>query len=225
MPRPITTTEPRRRRPFAKFVLLATAAIVSGAAVVAVLDFLSGRGSLSVPWLSGQAFKGVGSPSIAGGSADSANDSYVIFAGDPAAFSIPSGNTIETARGSGNEKTIILRSTVKQGQLVPSINTANVRIPDELAKTILGKSVFVTIWARRMGSDFKSPFAVGCVAGKGNTGWLVFNPTSEFTAFRVAYRMPAKIEGADDDRVAIWSDIDGSGQALELKSLTIDIVK
>jgi hypothetical protein len=164
-------------------------------------------------------------PGVASNSADRATaDPYVIFAGDGAAFATPPGNTKQAA-GNQREKIILLRSTVRQAQLAPSINTANLSIPTKLVKELSGQRVLITVWARRPATEGKSPFAIGYAAGSaGNTGWFVFDATSEMTPFRFAYRMPAQIEaGFDEHRLAIWSAIDGSGNALEVKLVTIKV--
>jgi hypothetical protein len=200
------------------------AAAVFGICVMAgaVLYMLHARG-----WQTGSSlFRGTfNSAATRGGkSADRASEPYVIFAGNGTAFATPAGNTIQAA-GNEKEKTILLRSTVRQAQLAPSINTANVSIPKNIVKELSGRPVRITVWARRPATEGKSPFAIGYSAGKaGNTGWFVFDPTSEMTPFRFTYRLPAQIEaGFDEDRLAIWPAIDGSGNALEVKLVTIKV--
>jgi hypothetical protein len=213
----------RKLRPARVATLAWFAAVALGicATTFAVVYVLQAQG-----WQTGSSlFRAIfGGAPTQGVASNSAADPYVIFAGDGAAFATPPGNTKQTA-GNEREKTILLRSTVKQAELAPSINTANLSIPTKLVNELSGQGVLITVWARRPVTEGKSPFAIGYAAGSaGNTGWFVFDPTSEMTPFRFAYRMPARIEaGFDEHRLAIWSGIDGSGNALEVKLVTIKV--
>jgi hypothetical protein len=156
-----------------------------------------------------------------------ASEAHVIFSGNVGAFELPPGNTVEAGSGSGKDRAILLRSIVRQARVAPSINTAYLPVPEALARTLSGQRIRVTIWVRRTAAEGESPFAMGYSAGTGGgTGWIVFNPSSEFSSFRLTYNMPARAETHSyGDRIAIWPDIAGSGKALEVRLLTLEIVK
>jgi hypothetical protein len=158
------------------------------------------------------------------GRTEPANEPRVVFSGNVGKVETLPGTSLDPGSGSGKDKAIILRSTVKQALLAPSPNTAYLNVPQNIIKDLSGKRVAIVVWARRLPAEGQAPFAIGYSAGPaGSSGWTVFSPTSDFKAFRFSYRMPARLESSiTNDRIAIWPDIDGARQGLEIRLVTIE---
>jgi hypothetical protein len=99
----------------------------------------------------------------------------------------------------------------------------SVNVPSSLTGEIQAKRIRVTVSARGGGKNVQSPFAVAYSTGSaGNSGWFVFEPTSEFNDFSFNYVVP-RGGGGLNHYVGIWSDIAGRDAPLAIRRITITV--
>jgi len=144
----------------------------------------------------------------------------VIFAGDTELLATTPGNTVQPDQSAS---IAWLRTTVKSASAAGATDGITVVIPKELLPRFEGRRVRVTISARSGSEGAPIPFAAAYSAGpKGNSNWIVFVPEKEFTDHSFSFVVPiGDMEGSNDHRVAIWSDIEGKGVPLGVRSITI----
>jgi len=158
----------------------------------------------------------------AGGSGPPAVRPDVIFAGDPAALAAAPGNIVEPDPSGGS---VWLRTEVKAASAAGATDGVAVAIPPALLPKFEGRRVRVTISAKSGTEGTPVPFAAAYSAGaKGNSNWIVFVPEKVFTDHSFSFVVPiGEIGGTGDThRIAIWSDIEGRGMPLAVRSITIE---
>lgn len=144
----------------------------------------------------------------------------VIFAGDSTQLATAPGNSVQP-----DESADIawIRSTVKAASASGATDGVTVLIPRELLPRLEGRRARITISARSGSEGDPVPFAAAYSAGpKGNSNWVVFVPEKRFSDHSFSFVVPiGDLAGSDDHRVAIWSDIEGRGVPLGIRSITI----
>jgi hypothetical protein len=155
-----------------------------------------------------------------GGPTGPAVQAEVIFAGDSALLSAAPGNSIQPDQSAD---IAWLRTTVKAASAAGASDGVSLIIPKALLPRFEGRRVRVTIAARSGTEGAPIPFAAAYSAGpKGNSNWVVFVPEKQFTDHSFSFVVPiGDLAGSDDHRIAIWSDIEGRGAPLGVRSITI----
>lgn len=155
-----------------------------------------------------------------GGSAGPVAEAEIIFSGDSALLAAAPGNTVQADQAA---EIAWLRSTVKSASAAGTSDGVSLLIPKALLPRFEGRRVRVTISARSGADGAPIPFAAAYSAGpKGNSNWVVFVPEKQFSDHSFSFVVPiGDLEGSDDHRIAIWSDIEGRGAPLGVRSITI----
>lgn len=134
------------------------------------------------------------------------------------------GNGVSPAPGDGAATAIV---TSRQVSPRPSGTTqaAYVVIDPATAQQLSGRMINVRLVARAAATNPTNRFALAYSAGPlGNSGWITFVPTDQFQAYNFRLRVPAgKDVGAN--YVGIWADVLGSGRALEVSDIGINILR
>jgi hypothetical protein len=148
----------------------------------------------------------------------SAERATAIFSGRPSELIAARGNLMQA--DSSNSSIVWIRSSLKTAKSNGATDGVSVKVPDPLIGKILGRRIRVTVSARGADRD-QSPFAVAYSTGAAsNSGWLVFQPTKEFTDFSFNYVVPRSAPGSGHS-VGIWSDITGRDAPLAIRQITI----
>lgn len=144
----------------------------------------------------------------------------VIFAGDSTKLAAAPGNSVQA-----DETADIawLRTTVKAASASGATDGVTVVIPRDILPRFEGRRARITISARSGAEGDPVPFAAAYSAGpKGNSNWVVFVPEKQFSEHSFSFVVPiGDLAGSDDHRIAIWSDIEGRGVPLGIRSITI----
>jgi hypothetical protein len=167
-----------------------------------LLDFLSNRAGHSV-------------------SASAAKmQEVVIFSGRANELATAPGNTLEEV--DSDEPVTWITSSVRTASPDGSTDGVSVRIPNSVLENLQTREVSVTVSAaRKDGADSSAPFALSYSTDSGNTGWRVFQPTSEFNDFSFSYRLPNIVGGTNV--IGIWADISGRSIPLAVRSITVSV--
>ena len=196
--------------------LLLLVVILGGALFTAIHYRLLDPTALGIDrFLDGTIWNGGGPASQPGAGAD------VIFNGDAATLSAPPGNTVQ-AEPSG--LAAWLRTSVKSASAEGATDGVSAVIPAALLPKFEGRRVRITISAKSAAEGTPIPFAAAYSAGaKGNSNWVVFVPEKMFTDHTFSFVVPIGAIGATDEeqRIAIWADIEGRGSPLAVRSITI----
>tara|TARA_R110000868_G_scaffold107263_4_gene293387 strand:- start:4852 stop:5499 length:648 start_codon:yes stop_codon:yes gene_type:complete len=102
---------------------------------------------------------------------------------------------------------------------------ATLRLPAALERSASGGRVRVTISARTVADGGAQQFAALYTTREvGHSGWTRFTPSDQFQAFSFEYDVPPMVDGRRD-YVGILPDATGSGQAIEIAFVAVEIVQ
>jgi len=168
-----------------------------------LLDFLSNRAGHSV-----------------GDSGAAKMQEVVIFSGRANELATAPGNTLKEV--DSGEPVTWITSSVRTASPDGSTDGVSVRIPNSVSENLQTREISVTVSAaRKDGADSSAPFALSYSTDSGNTGWRVFQPTSEFNDFSFSYRVPNIVGGTNV--IGIWADISGRSIPLAVRRITVSV--
>lgn len=207
-PRPqMATGRPARSRHTILWASIAVITLLVIAGLVAYFAYGSG-------WL---AMQGADGPSDAG--PRSMPKEIAVFSGNVTELKAAPGNTV---RPQAPDAAIAwISSSLTSAKSSGSTDGVSIKLPESLSRDVASKQVRVTVSAGRGATQALSPFAVSYSTGAaGDSGWIVFSPSEEFTEHSFTYRVPRRSSGFTH-YIGIWSDIEGQNTPLAVRSITI----
>ncbi|MGQ0741351.1 MAG: hypothetical protein ACT4OG_03520 [Alphaproteobacteria bacterium] len=148
----------------------------------------------------------------------------IVFDGRAGGINAGQGNTVTQGPASGENPTVIIRSSQINARPGGTTQGAFVKLTPEVAAELNGKRARVTVWARAAQENPSNLFGVAYSrAGAGTTGWVAFEPGKEMKAFSFAYRVPDVPAGktSPGDFVGIWADVTGQNGGLEVQRIAV----
>jgi hypothetical protein len=144
----------------------------------------------------------------------------VIFSGRANELAKAPGNTLE--EDDSAEPVTWITSSVRTASPSGSTDGVSVKIPSSVSENLQTRQVIVTVSAaRKAGADSSAPFALSYSTDSRDTGWRVFQPTSEFKEFSFSYRVPNVVGGTNF--IGIWADISGRSIPLAVRCITVSV--
>jgi hypothetical protein len=148
----------------------------------------------------------------------------VVFDGNASGITPGQGNTV-TQGATGENATVVIRSSQVNARPIGTTQGAFVRLPPQVAAELNGKRVRITVVARAAQENPSKLFGVAFSrAGAGTTGWIAFEPGKEMKAFSFAYSVPDTPAGSSTsqgDFIGLWADVTGQNGGLEVQRITV----
>jgi hypothetical protein len=140
-------------------------------------------------------------------------NSFSLFDGrDPTVFASDPDNPVRF----DGQLARIATSTASSG--------AKIIIGAGLSSRLAGKTIRVTIDARSARENGAASMRFAYQSGFAISHWQAANLTDEFTEFGLVWRVPTMRTNPDGDYIVIEPGIPGSGTAVEIRSVRVDLV-
>jgi hypothetical protein len=146
----------------------------------------------------------------------------VMFVGGAGDLRATPGNAVGPGNAVDGKPTALLASRQVSPKATGTTDGVFLPLTPELAQSLAGKAVRVTVMARAPTVNPTAKFALAYSGAEANTGWLVFTPDATFRAYNLTFRAP-KAQKAGPAHVGIWSDISGQGRVLEIRDITVEL--
>jgi hypothetical protein len=139
---------------------------------------------------------------------------------DLAAIKAVPGNTVTAGSGPDGGRTAVIASTQQSPRASGTTGGAYFAIDPATSQALSGHVVSIRVTARAPQASPSSRFAVAFSGnGLGDSGWITFVPTADFTTYDMRVGLPAAV--GPTDYVGIWADVYGLGKALEVSKVEI----
>ncbi len=142
------------------------------------------------------------------------NQSFAIFDGtDPTVFQSDPDNPV--------------RFDGESARIATSVSSAGARatIGPGLSSRLAGRTVRVTIDARAARENGAATLRFAYQSGLAISHWQAANLSSQFTQFGLVWRVPTLRTDPSGDAIIIEPGIPGSGTGVEIRSITIDLIR
>lgn len=145
--------------------------------------------------------------------------SHMVSGREVSRWTAPGSNTI-----SEHPQGVLLSSLEEQPSSAGRTGGAYVELPVDFEEAASGERIRVSVTARSAPENGAESFAVAFSTNEvGNSGWRTFEADSEFQAFSFEYDVNPMREGRGDF-VGIWADTTGSGRAIIVESVTLEVL-
>jgi len=132
-----------------------------------------------------------------------------------------SGVVRETDSFSGNYSGLFTSSNTSPASS-GSIGEPSMTIPEEIALSLAGKRVRISVFAKWPEVNESSEFAVSYSTNDtGNSGWHHFNQDIDWKRFSFYYTVPEPVAGGVD-YIGIWGDTSGLGGGVLIDNVVIE---
>ena len=132
-----------------------------------------------------------------------------------------SGVVRETDSFSGNYSGLFTSSNTSPSSS-GSIGEPSLTIPEEIALSLAGKRVRISVFAKWPETNESSEFAVSYSTNDtGNSGWHHFNQDIDWKRFSFYYTVPEPVAGGVD-YIGIWGDTSGLGGGVLIDNVVIE---
>jgi hypothetical protein len=169
-------------------------------------------------------------PATGGVGADPGQRPIVLFSPTrPTQFSVPRGNSY--VRIPGDDGGVHLSSQIAELSTGPNSAAIAVRIAPVATDVLQGQRAEVRIEARQITNRPSPSFAVAYRTGAGSEGagpssdWNQFVPTAEFAEFSFRYTVPPATRDDVVHDILIWADTTAQGGSIEVRSITINLLR